>query len=188
MRRDMLHRLYPLIALGVLAAVSLWLERVSRPVAQALPTTLSSGPDMIVERFSVHRFDPAGRLQYELSARTMRHFPGDGHTDLEQPKLRFYGVERTSHASAETGSVSNRGETVRLEGDAIVVREATADKPQGEIRSEALTIWPDSEKVESSVPVTYVEGASTVKAATLSADNLLGTLQLGGGVKATFAR
>ena len=68
------------------------------------------------------------------------------------------------------------------------MREASAGKPQGEIRTEALTIWPDTEKVESAVPVSYREGTNTVTAATLSADNLRGNLQLGGGVKATFSR
>lgn len=188
MRADTLHRLFPVVALGALAAVTLWLERISRPVEQSVPVAASSGPDMVIERFSVHRFDSAGRLQYELSARTMRHFPLDGRTDLDEPKLRFYGVDRTSHASATTGSVSTNGERVLLEGNVIVVREASAGKPQGEIRTEALTIWPDTEKVESAVPVSYREGTNTVTAATLSADNLRGNLQLGGGVKATFSR
>lgn len=182
------HRLFPVIALGVLAAVTLWLERVSRPVEQLRPVAASTGPDMVVESFSVHRFDPAGRLQYELSARTMRHFPLDGRTDLDEPKLRFYGTDRTSHASAATGSVSANGERVLLEGNVIVVREAVAGKPQGEIRTESLIVWPDTEKVESATPVAYREGTNTVTAATLSADNLRGSLQLGGGVKATFSR
>jgi len=184
----MLQRLYPLIALGILAAVTLWLERVSRPVEQGTPTTVSSGPDMVVEHFSVHRFDPEGHLQYELSARTMRHYPSDGRTDLDEPKLRFYGADRISNASAETGSVSTNGETVHLRGKVIVVREAANNKPKSEIRTESMTIWPDAEKAESTVPVAYTEGASTVRAETLSADNLRGNLQLGGGVKATFAR
>lgn len=188
MRRDMLHRLYPLIALALLAAVTMWLERVSRPDVQTTPTALSTGPDMTVERMSVHRFDLQGRLQYALSAEAMQHFPGDDRTDLTQPRLHFYAVDGASKASADRGSVGSNGETVLLSGNVVVVRDATAARPQAEIRTEALTIWPDAEKVESGAPVTYIEGPSTVRAATLSADNLRGSLQLGGGVKATFAR
>ena len=188
MQRDALHRLYPLIALGALAAVTLWLERVSRPTAESTPIVASTGPDMIAERIAVHRFDPSGQRQYDLSASAMRHFPSDGHTDLDEPELRFYGTERTTHASAENGSVSKDGNTVRLNGNVLVVREAVAGKPAAEIRTEALIVWPDAQRVESAAPVTYTEGSSTVKAATLTADNLHGNLQLGGGVKATLAR
>ena len=153
----------------------LWLERVSRPTAESAPIVASTGPDMIAERIAVHRFDPSGQRQYDLSASAMRHFPSDGHTDLDEPELRFYGTERTTHASARTVfGEQGRQHRPPQRQCARGPRGRRRKTCGGDFEPKCSLSRPDAQRVESAAPVTYTEGFSTVKAATLTADTLHG--------------
>ena len=60
-------RLYPVMALAVLAGASAWLERITR-VDDAVLATGQSGPDFIAHDTRVVGFGADGRQRYELVA------------------------------------------------------------------------------------------------------------------------
>ena len=188
MRRDLLYRLYPLIALGAFAAATSWLDRIAKPPTEAQRDGASNSPDMIVEGFTLQRFDHSGRQQYTFSADQMRHFTLPERTELVEPRLRMFGATEGATARARSGSVSASGETVRLEGDVVVERGASADRAAATLLTEALTLWPETERAAGDRPVRYIEGLSEIDAGSFTADHLNGTIQLGGGVVARIAR
>lgn len=188
MRRDRLHYLYPIIALGTLAAATSWLARITQPPAEADRKSASTLPDMVVENLTLQRFDATGRQQYVFSASEMRHFAVPEHTVLSRPELLFLAGSAPVAATATQGTVSADGESVLLEGNVVVTREASEERPAAQLETEALTVWPDTEKVTGNLPVRYAEGSDLVVAGRFVADNLAGTLELDGGLKATFNR
>jgi len=188
MRRSRLEQFLTIIVLALLAAGTSWLLRVSEPDRERADTLPDASPDMIVDHFTMQRFDPTGRRQYVFSARQMRHFTVPERTELEHPELLFLGGEVPVTAKAAEGRVSADGEVVTLQGDVVLWREAMTERAAATLTTEALTVWPETERVEGRVPVRYQEGTDVLIAGRFSADNLAATLQLADGVTATFRR
>ena len=187
-RRDRLYKIYPLLGLGLFAAATSWLVRIAQPPADAEEPVASTSPDMIVDDFTLKRFDVEGQQQFVFSAVEMRHFEFPERTELSRPHLLFMGHDAPIEARAERGTASKDGDTLYLEGDVIVTRAALADRPAATLRTEALTVWPENERVAGTVPVIYEAGPNRITAGRFSADNLQGTLQLEGGVTALVKR
>lgn len=188
MRRDRLYKIYPLLALGVFAAATSWLDRIAQPPDTLRREAASASPDMTVEQFTLQRFDQKGHQQFIFSAAGMRHFAVPDRTEIEQPALVFLGRDAPVNARALRGTVSEDGETVHLAGDVVVTRAADSRRKAAELRTEALTVWPETERVVGEVTVHYAEGPNRITAGNFSADNLDDTLQLGGGIHATLTR
>ncbi|MCB1890010.1 MAG: LPS export ABC transporter periplasmic protein LptC [Rhodocyclaceae bacterium] len=178
----------PLIVLGLVAGATSWLVRISEP--PEVPTVVEDGsaPDMIVDRFTLQRFDASGRRQYVFTAQEMRHFLTPERTTLVRPELLFLGGESPVRAHSETGTVSADGESVRLEGEVQMLRDATRERASATLQTEAMTIWPETERVAGDRTVRYTEGSDELLAGRFAADNLAEVLELGDGVTANFTR
>lgn len=186
LRKDRAHHLFPVIALALVGALTTWLDRIAQPLPGDPGQAAASAATMRVESFTMRRFDAQGIQQYTFSAEAMRHFEAPERTEIDQPRLVFLGREAPVRASALRGTVSANGESVELTGEVKVVRAATATRGAALLSTEALTLWPDTERVAGDRPVSYLEGRSEVHAGRFVADNLDLTLQLAGGVTATF--
>lgn len=188
MRSGHFERWLPLVALAVIAAGTSWLLRISEPPREKGVSDNGNSPDMIVDRFTLQRFDASGKRQYVFSASEMRHFTQPERTELVQPELLFLGGEAPVRAEARKGTVSADGERVQLEGEVMLSRSATQLRAAATLQTEALTVWPESERVAGVVPVRYSEGDDELVAGSFSADNMAEALELGDGVTATFTR
>ncbi len=188
MRRSRLEQFLTIVVLALLAAGTSWLLRIAEPDRERTEMLPDASPDMVVDHFTMQRFDPTGRRQYVFSARQMRHFTAPERTELDQPQLLFLGKEVPVKAQAVRGHVSANGDVVTLEGDVVLWRNATPERDGATLTTEALTVWPETERVQGRVPVRYEEGADVLVAGRFSADNLAATLHLGDGVTATFTR
>lgn len=174
-------RLYPVIALVLLAAITIWLERVTRTpeVVQQVDRT---HPDFIGENVRVARFDADGKLSYELDADRITHYPISDITDLERPHLRYHSARGQTSATAAHGESGPDGTVVELRGDAVVVRKAPGTDDLI-IESESLTVWPDAQKVSTDSPVVLKNGNMTAYGDGMRADNVAGTLDLVGATR-----
>lgn len=188
MRRDSLYRIYPIVALGFFAAATSWLDRIAQPPGDGSARPASSSPDMLVDAFTLRRFNPAGEQQFIFRATAMRHYAAPERTELEMPRLLFLGSAAPMAARAMKGTVSADGEAVHLQGEVVVTRDAHPGHPEAVLRTEAMTIWPETEQVAGDVTVHYEAGPNRLTAGNFRADNLNDTLQLGGGVAATVHR
>lgn len=182
------YRLYPIIALALLAGASVWLERITRVDEPTADRAQGGGPDFIAEQTRVVGFGDDGAQRYELLADRLTHFPRDGITRLEQPRLRMRGESGETRITAAQAEVSPGGEQVDLAGDVRVRRAATATQPELALDTETLTVWPDSHRARSDSPVRLRRDGSRADALGLRADNLFGTLELVGQVRVHMPR
>lgn len=177
-----IDRIYPIIALALLAAITLWIERVTRAPAEA-PRIDRSDPDFIGERIRMTAYDASGQPRYELIAQRIVHFPLSDVTDFEQPRLRYQSSEGDVRIRADSGESVRSGETVILNGDVVVTREGTAENPALSLQTATLTLWPDTQRAMTDAPVVLKHGNIVAHGNGLRADNLVGAFDLVGDTK-----
>lgn len=178
-----IDRLYPVIALAVLAGVTLWLERVTQSDAPRTVAELREHPDFIGEGVRLISFDEEGKQHYELIADKVTHYPASDLTDLDMPRLRYDAQEGEVRVSAARGQSRAAGEEIHLAGDVHVIREGLTGAPDLTLTSPTLTVWPDDERAETSDPVVLTRGDSVARGNGMKADSLFGKLELIGDAR-----
>lgn len=186
--RSSLPRLYPLIALIVLAGATIWLERVTREEESARADKVRSDPDFTAEQTRLISFDADGRQRYELLADRITNYPQPGVTELDRPRLRYDVDGRELRLAAEKGEVLDGGTEVLLTGKVRGVRVAAPGSPEMTFASETLRVWPDDQRAVTDDPVVLTQGPSTAHAEGMKSDNLFGTLDLIGSVRVHMPR
>lgn len=183
-----LQRLYPLIALGLLAAASVWLERATRVTEERVDRGVRHDPDLMVRTFVLHRYDVAGSQQYQLTGADLTHFPDDDSSLITRPILEFTGEGRPMTVRGDQATVYQDGDRVYLEGNVQADRAGDAQHAPMSFRSPTLTVWPNEERGETRTPLVMTQGASVVHAKAMEAQNLIGEIILSGGVNARLQR
>lgn len=183
-----LTRLYPVIALVVLAAGTVWLERVTREEDVARTKAERRDPDFIAEQTRLTSFDAEGRQSYVLLADRITSYPAADTTELLRPRLTYDMDGRELRIVAKTGEVLGAGDEVRLKGDVRVHRVPAPGFPELTLATQSLRVWPDDQRAETHEPVVLTRDASTAHGDGLKADNLFGTLELIGSVRVTMPR
>ena len=173
-----IDRLYPVIALAILAATTFWLERVTRVPELRDSAEVRADPDFIGEHIHVVSFDEDGRQHYELIAERVVHYPADDVTELDLPRIRYASGQGEVRISAAFGESRLAGEVIFLAGDVQVFRDDAAGGPDMHLASRTLTVWPDEERARSDDPVVLTRGDSIARGDKMKADNLFGTLEL----------
>jgi lipopolysaccharide export system protein LptC len=186
--RNLLPRLYPVIALVVLAGATVWLERATREDDNSRPAELRRDPDFTAEQTRLIGYDAVGRQRYELLADRVTNYPLSGITEFERPRLRYDSEGRELRVSAKTGEAHTGSDEVLLKGEVRGLRAAAPGSPEMTFASETLKIWTDDQRAETSDPVVLTQGASTAHADGLKSDNLFGTLDLIGSVRVQMPR
>ena len=186
--RSSLPRLYPLIALIVLAGATVWLEHMTREDDSARAGESRRDPDFTAERTRLISFDAEGRQRYELLADRITNYPLPGVTELDRPRLRYDVDGRELRLAARTGEVLDGGTQVLLTGEVRGLRVAAPGSAEMTFASESLRIWPDDQRAETDDPVVLTQGATTAHAKGMKSDNLFGTLDLIGSVRVHMPR
>jgi len=129
-------RLFPLLLMLALAALSFWLERTVREEEGAHPSLRRHDPDYIVDNLNHTRFGAQGAVESTLAAVKMLHYPDDDSTDLVAPRVvQTRPNEPRVTLSAERGALSQDGEEVFLYGNVLMVREGGADRSETRMRA-----------------------------------------------------
>jgi len=179
--------LFPLLLVGVLAALTFWLQRVSEGPAADRSGRHRHDPDFIVEDFTVRSFGSAGTLQHTLTATRMLHYPDDDTTTVIAPQVVFHARPPT-RLSAEQALVSKDAKQVRLERNVRMVRTAEGSDLPVEAVTERLDVVPDLETASTDTPVTITQGRSIVTGSGLIADNKTRQTTLLGPVRGVIHR
>ncbi|MBS0544730.1 MAG: LPS export ABC transporter periplasmic protein LptC [Proteobacteria bacterium] len=184
------YRLYPLIALTVIAGASVWLDRVTRDEEAHVSTEPQTGPDFAATHTRIVGYASDGSQRYELLAERLEHLPADDTTRLEQPQLTVYQPQSGTefHITADRAKVSPGGEQVDMTGNVRANRSRAPDLPALTLKSEALTVWPDPQRARTDQPVELTQGQTVATALGMESDNLFGTLNLKGQVKVHMPR
>ncbi|MBN8502741.1 MAG: LPS export ABC transporter periplasmic protein LptC [Sphingomonadales bacterium] len=170
---------FALILLGLLAALSFWLEHAVDVPLGKQDGKLRHDPDTIVENFMVRRISNQGILQYRMRAPYMEHYPDDDSSLLKQPHLIHYRPGAPDMTlSGQQARVTAKGETVYLWGGVVVTRAASSERPEMVARTPDLTVKPDDGTATTDSPAEITEGASWLKGVGMDVDNNQSTLSL----------
>ncbi|MFA4970224.1 MAG: LPS export ABC transporter periplasmic protein LptC [Sulfuritalea sp.] len=184
--KDRTASLFPLVMLLLLAALTLWLNRVIQADTPRGPQR--HDPDYWVERFEVRRFDIDGKLQHTLVAARLLHYPDDDTTVVTTPHITYH-QQPPSEVSARTGYIGRDGKQVDLVDEVRVIRHgATGDSPPTVLETRTLKVFPDDERGTTNDPVVITQGKSVMRGTGLDIDNRSGITVLRGRVTGTLHR
>ncbi len=197
MRRvfDRLVVYLPLLLMGLMAMTTYWLVRNTPVIGEAeLEAAPRHVPDYFMRDFSVKVFGEDGRLKSEMVGIEGRHYPDTDTLEIDQPRIRIFGVEgRVTTAVAARGLVNADGAEAQLFDKAVVVREASTNSqgvvtPRSEMHSDFLHMFANTEQVRSHLPVLLVRGAGDrfTSQEGIDYDNLERVMQLTGRVRGTL--
>lgn len=176
----------PLGLLGVLVAVTWWLDQLVQPQPARGDAKLRHDPDLIVENFNARKFGEDGRTLYTLVARKMVHYPDDDSALLE--RIGFEAFEpRQPRVTirSETGRMLEGGDRIWFEGNVVMVREADGKYDESRLTTERLLVLPDAGVARTTGPVLLENPGARVEAAGLELNNQTRVLRLD-RVRATY--
>lgn len=180
---DRWHVLYPVVMIGLLAALTLWLNRTMSIEPVRSDSKQRHDPDYIVENLDGKRFDDRGKLQYSLLADHMAHYADDESTDLTNPRLLHLGSGTPLRISAARANLSKDGKVVTLNENVRLVRDPSGGKPQMTLSTSTLTVLPDDEFASTAAPVTITHGASVVQGTGFEYNNITAVALLKASVR-----
>jgi lipopolysaccharide export system protein LptC len=184
--REALTSYLPLLLMALLALSTWWLVKntpLPDDVREAAPPRHE--PDYTMERFTMQRFGPDGRLRVQLDGEQMRHYPDTDTVEVDTVRIRSVGADGAVTLATARRAISNGDATeVQLLGGAHVTSDAGGEPI--EFRGEFLHAFLATERVRSHLPVWVKRGASELSAAGLDYDNLSRTVQLAGRMRGVF--
>jgi lipopolysaccharide export system protein LptC len=170
-----------------LAGLTFWLERlVQTPVVESARAE-SRVPESTADGVIANSMDETGRTDSKLTAKRMQHFPADQITEFEDPRLvQYRGSGPPVVITAERGTVNKNGEEVRLYGNVVVRREATADRPELRVDTTFLQVFPKTDIARTPEPVVITEGKARLSGVGMVYDNKQRRFELHARVSGTF--
>ncbi|HTQ78103.1 MAG TPA: LPS export ABC transporter periplasmic protein LptC [Burkholderiales bacterium] len=172
-------RLFPLLLMLSLAAITFWLQQTVRQEQGTPPAPLRHDPDYIIDNLHTVRYDRRGAVESTLDAAKMIHYPDDDSTDLVTPRMvqTKPGEPRTT-VTAERGTLSQDGEEMFLYDNVLVVRDASGERPEMRMRTSFLHLVRDRSVIESDREVTITEGSRMLRGRGMEYHNDTGQLFL----------
>lgn len=181
---------FGLLLLGLLTALSFWIERAVQPPPPKRDGSTRHDPDYTVYNFSTVRSDLNGNPRYDLTGAEMRHYPDDDSTDLVKPNYAIYAQKKqVTRVQSERGQVSSNGENVYFMDNVKVTRAATAGKGEMTVMTSYLHVIPDKEIAQTDRPVTILQAPRTIVTANgMLYDKKQGLLNLRNKVRVHYVR
>lgn len=177
----------PLLLVGILAALTFWLDRVAQGPARDLIGPSRHDPDFIVEKLTGVRMGESGAASYSLSAAKMMHYPDDDTTLLSSPRFVSYGSSKaTVTITASEGVVSAKGDHVYFQDDVRITRAAHANTSELVMRTTFLHVVPDQQIAMTDRLVTLSDNANTVTAEGLEMNSATHVIKLLSKVRGTY--
>ena len=134
-------RLFPLLLMLALAALTFWLELMVREDEGNRQAPRRHDPDYVVDRLMHTRFNAQGAAESMLAAEKMLHYPDDGSTDLVAPRLvQTKANQPRVTVTADRATLSQDGEELFLYDNVLVVREGGAGQPEARMRTSFLQV------------------------------------------------
>ncbi len=141
--------LLPLLLLLLFAGGSFWMLKSTQNTFPQ-QRNLAHEPDYFLDRFRTTEMDPAGAPLRRLEAATMKHYPDDDSTEIEQPRLTlFEGDQPPWRIRSEDAWLSGDGELLLLQGRVEIEREAGEQLRPIHIVTRNLRIQPEARYAET---------------------------------------
>lgn len=156
-----------------LACGSFWLLQVMQGGDGEFDPDLSKNePDYIVEKFSFVRMSPEGQPRYLFYGAKLTHLPLNDASDVEQPILKsLVPGEPAMTINALRARIHHAENKVDLLGQVDIHRPASPSTRYLRLKTEALTVFPDEDRMQSDQKVTMVLGDATITGTGMQANN-----------------
>lgn len=159
---------------------SFWMLQVMERGDEFSPGVASSEPDYIVEKFSFVRMSPEGKPRYLFYGAKLTHLPLGDASDVEQPVLKSLVPDAPPMTIvAERARIHHDENKVDLLGKVNIERPASPTSRYLRLTTDALTVFPDEDRMQSDRKVTMMLGASTVTGTGMLANNATRQIDLG---------
>lgn len=172
----MAHRWRVMLTIAVGTFVSLgsfWLVQVmERSALDMRPDPNRNLPDYIVDRFSFVRLGADGQPAYIVSGDKLTHLPVGDSSLIEQPRMRnLSATQPPMETRADLARIDQDNTRVQLTGDVHVERAASPSLQGMDLKTEALTVFPESDRMETDRPVRVELGQSVMTGVGMKANN-----------------
>lgn len=153
------------LVLGAIGLLAWWLYQDAGPRAPA-PGPGERRPDYIVDGVRAVTMDAAGRPERRLAAKQVRHFPDDGASELDAPRLIAYSDDGTPpwEVEADTGWITADADELLLEHNVVLERAAGPDSPPVRLTTSELLVLPETEYAETARYAEIESGADWITA------------------------
>ena len=183
---DRLTTWVPLVLVGLLAALTFWLDRAVQSGRDATGASRHD-PDYIVDNLSAARMGEAGETKYTLSAVKMVHYPDDDSTLLTTPRFVSYGSAKAPVViTASQAVITGKGDHVYFQDNVRVTRSAYGDQSELVMRTVFLHVIPDLSIARTDRHVTITNDATVVTAVGLELNSETRILKLLSSVRGTY--
>jgi len=171
---------FPLVLLTLLAALTFWIDRTVQPPQPKRDGSSRHDPDYTVNNFVANKFDSSGTPSDTLAAVSMVHFPDNDSTELVRPRYTQYAERKPAmQIQGQRGFVSSNGEDVHFMDNVKMVREASGNKGELTVLSEAIHIIPEQGIVQTDQLVSILQAPHTTATGTgMEFNNKLHTFKL----------
>ncbi len=177
-----------LIAFTVFALGSFWLVQVINrgDFARGVDAPKTE-PDYIVENFSFVRMTPEGKPRYIISGDKLTHRPSDDSLDVVMPVVQNIASKQppmTMHA--KTAHIDQTNNIVYLKGEVDIRRPPLSNAQAMTLKTDALTVFTDEDRMETAQPFDLVVGSTTVSGVGMKANNATGQLDVQSRMQLNF--
>ena len=164
----------------VLALASFWLvEVITREDLVSPANGLKTEPDYIVDKFSFVRMTPQGKPGYIISGDKLTHRPSDDSLDVVQPVVLNVGSKQPPMTMvAKEAHINQTENIVDLKGDVDIRRPQQGAVQALTLKTQALTVFPDEERMETKQPFDMLLGATALSGVGMKANNATGQLEV----------
>lgn len=174
-------RLSMTVVFGVLFAFgSFWLvQLMNRGEEDMLADKRLNEPDYIIEQFSVVRMGKDGKPSYIVSGDKLVHRPIDDASEIERPVVRnLSSTHPPLDMKADHARVDENNSRVQLQGNVQIDRAAQGKGQAMQMTTQALTVYPDEDRMETRQAVQIVQGGATATGAGMKANNATRQVEL----------
>ncbi len=183
----LISRYWLIVPLLLLAIVVLdWVE--TTPVSIEIEDTIdmsATESDYYLEQFKTRKFDENGVIEYEVTGKTLAHYPTDDRSEITAPSLVMHRDSIQWTIDSNTGELTRDPDIFTLEGDVVVQRESTGASPVV-IRTNTLSILTDDNEVRTDQPIEIVSETWQLRSVGLQSSLDEGKLNLLSAVKGYY--
>jgi lipopolysaccharide export system protein LptC len=177
----------PLLFVGILAALTFWLDRAVQLPDREAGMPPRHDPDYIVDKLTAVRMSKTGATSYTLAAEKMIHYPDDDTTALITPRFVSYGSAKAPVTiTSREALVSPNGDHVYFQGDVRVTRAAYDGHSEMVMRTAFLHVMPEKHLARTDRSVTITDEATVVTADGLELNSETRILKLLSNVRGTY--
>lgn len=188
--QDKLAATVALILLLALAAGTFYLAEItSRTGAEASTAAPGNEPDSFAEQIALIKVNRRGEAVFRMAAQRMWHYPVDGATAYEMPRLVSLDPSRpVTSVTADRARANRDGTVTVLEGDVVLSRAASGDDPELIVRTPSATLYSETEIARSTERVLIEHGDTRLTGIGMEFNNELRQLRVESEVRGVWVQ